>query len=430
MNEKIKSIFFRLFHTDWWLYTIVAVGSILLIFGNLNPSADTETYVDAWLNSWSKGEMDSFRTPLYPYYIGFMMTLSREHFMIISAIGQHVIFIVSLYYLKRMLGWFTNRHILINIAILAFAIFVIRWHNYIITESFAISGIIFLFYSLFSFYRSGGRSCIFLSVVWLLFLVFLRPAFLYLFPVCFLAYGLFYVRKIKNALLGLLGVLIVGLLDIGYCKCFEEKFGFFLPSIVSIENGFQIAVVEGVMSPDYANDEDVKEYLRTISVFEGKHVFDLWHYMCSNPIPDALDVKEKGRLLEVSRHQQRGKWLLSYWHHYYAFVTTHFPKNNSLSSIIYLIAAGVALMLNELMIIYFIFCCYMVFIKKKVPVVGIILWTAIMGNLATIIIGAQEEWYRLFLPSAPLLTLIIVQMLGLINWKSIASYDEDVAMSK
>lgn len=430
MTEKIKSIFSRLLYADWWIYTIVAVGSILLLSCNLHPSADTETYVDAWLNSWSKGEMDSFRTPIYPYYIGFMMTLSREYFMLLSAIGQHIIFIISLYYLKRLLFWFTNKHALINIAILAFAIFVIRWHSFIITESFAISGIIFLFYCLFSFYRSGGRSYLFLSIVWLLFLVFLRPAFLYLFPVCFLAYGLSYVRKIKNALFGLLGVLIVGLIDMGYCKCFEEKYGFFLPSIVSIENGFQIAVVEGVMSPDYANDEDVREYLRTISVFEGKHVFDLWHYMCSNPIPDALGVMEKERLLELSRQHHRGKWLLSYWHHYYDFVTTHFPKNNSPSSIIYLIAAGVALLLNVLMIIYFIFCCYMVFVKKKIPVVGIILWTAIMGNLATIIIGAQEEWYRLFLPSAPLLTLIIVQMLGLINWKSIVSYDEDVVMFK
>lgn len=417
MMNKSKASFLRIFRTDWWLYAIVAIACVYFAVFRLAPSPDTSTYIDSWTNSWSRGVIDSFRTPVYPLYVGLMMSLSSEHYLLLSVIGQHITFIISLIYLKRMLQWFTDNKWLVRATMLGFAFVVVQWHNNVITESFAISGTIFLFYCILSYYRSGRKSSIVWSTIWLAFLIFLRPAFLYLFPVCFLAYVLYYIKHRRAALLGMIGVAFVGILELGYCKCFENKYGFFLPSEVSIENAFQISIVEGAISPDYASDEEVKDYLRRTSAYEGKCVFDLWTYMCSTTAPEALTIKEKARIVDKSRKDQPGKWLRAVWHHYLEFLTMHSPKDKSLYSIFRVVLSSVEFLIHGLVTLYFVFCCYCLFVKKKIPVIGIILWTAVMGNVATNLIGAQAEYYRLFMPSVPLLLLMIVLTYSFVNKK-------------
>lgn len=406
--NKSNASFLRLLGTDWWLYAIVAIACVYLAAFTLHPSADTSTYIDAWIDSWSKREMNSFRTPIYPLYVGSMMSLSSEHYLLLSVIGQHIVFILSLVYLKRMLQWFTNSHFLVCVSVLAFSFLVIQWHNYVLTESFAISGSIFLFYCLLSFFRNGKRSSLIGSILWLAFLVFLRPSFLFLIPTCFLAYALFYRKYKREAFWGLIGVAFVSLLEIGYCKRFEEKYGFFLPSEVSIENRFQVAIMEEAISLDYSDDEEVKQYLQNASVFSKGPIYDLWIYMISTPLPEALTIKEKARIISQSRRDYPGKWICAVWHHYYGFLMSFPPRDVSLLSFVRLLVTIIIFGVNGLLILYSIFCCFMVFVRKKIPVIGIILCTAVWGNLAVITIGAQAEWYRLFLPSVSLLLLIII----------------------
>lgn len=409
MKANLQESLHRNISSDWWLYTIVIVACVYLAVCQLYLSPDTETYFYAWDNYLSRGEISSCRTPIYPLYLGLWTIISSEHYLFLSVIGQQLAFVISLYYLKRMLQWFTESKSIVRLSILGFSIVVISWHNTILTESFAISGSIFFIYCLISFYQKGRYLHLIGTIIWLAFLVFLRPSFLFLFIVCLCAFGLYYQSNRRGALWGLLGVAFVGLLELGYCKCMEEKYGVFAPSEVGVDNGLQIAIVEGAISPDYSDKEEVKEILRQASEYQGKDIFDIWTFWRSENIQETLSIAEKASIVTKSRKEYPAKWFVAVWHHYLEFLTMHFPKDGGLFSILRMFVAGIELLIHGLVILYFLFCCYCAFVKKKILVINIVLWLTVMGNLATILIGAQAEWYRLFLPSVPLLMIMIVQ---------------------
>jgi len=415
MKANREELLHRLIGSDWWLYAIVCVACVYLAVCQLHLSPDTETYFYAWDNYLSKGEISSCRTPIYPLYLGLLTIISSEHYLFLSVIGQQLAFVISLYYLKRMLQWFTGSKNIVRFSILGFSIVAISWHNTILTESFAITGSIFFIYCLISFYQNGR--CLYLigTIIWLAFLVFLRPSFLFLFVVCLCAFALYYQRNKRGALWGLLGVAFVGLLELGYCKCMEEKYDVFAPSEVGIDNGLQIAIAEGAISPDYSDKEEVKEILRHASEYQGKDIFDIWTFWLSENVQEALSIEEKAQIVSKSRKDQPAKWLLAVWHHYLEFLTMHFPKDGGLFSVLRMLVAGLELLIHGLVILYFLFCCYCAFVKKKILVINIVLWLTVMGNLSTILIGAQAEWYRLFLPSVPLLLLMIVQIYSFVG---------------
>lgn len=309
-----------------------------------------------------------------------------------------------------MIEWFTCSTCVARLTILGFAVVVIPWHNSILTESFAISGSIFFFYCLLAYYQKGKPLFMIGTMIWLAFLVFLRPSFLFLFIVCLLALGLYYRKYKKRVFWGLLGVGIFGLLELEYCNCIKEKFGTLIPSEVGVDNSFQIAIIEGALSPDYSDVEEIKQYLTRASEYEGKNIIDVWNFWLSDKAPEALTIAEKARIVSKSRKEQPEKWVGAIWHHYKEFLYMHFPKDRSISSLPRFIVFSIELFLHGFVILYFVFCIYTFIIKKKCPVISIILWAALMGNVATFLIGAQAEWYRLFLPSIPVLLLIIIHV--------------------
>lgn len=430
MKKRIKDKLSHIKILDLLLFTIVIIVSICVAFSSkIIQYLDTQTYISAWLDNLSKGEIDDFRTPIYPIYLGIVMQLAPTHNLLFTIIGQHVVFLISLIYLKKMISWFTNSHFIECCSVLIYALYVINWNNYILTESFAISGVVFLLYNILQYYLAGRESSIVWATIWLAFLVFLRPAFLFLFPACFFAWCLFYKKYGKRVLLGILGVFIVGVLELGYCKKFEEKYGLFLPSKVSITNSFQIAILEGAVKPDYAENKTVKEYLIGLPDFYRKEAKTLWNYNGQNPMPKELSFQEQAVIVSKSRKEQPMKWVLSCWHHFFDSLSMRFPVEVGPFSIFLIYIPGTILLTIWLFIIYFLFCCFMIVTNKKIPVISAILWITSVGNYITIIIGAQAEWARLLSPSIPLLTLMIVQLLGFVNWKAIASYNEQVFIS-
>ncbi|WP_407401747.1 hypothetical protein [Sodaliphilus sp.] len=410
---------------DWWIYAIAALASVwFIVFGPICQSADSASYVSAWTESVSHGHIDIYRTPAYPLYLGMALGVSESSGLLLAVAGQHIVFLVSLYYLKKMLLAFTRSRGIACAAVLMYVLAVIKWNNYILTESLSISGMVFLFYWLLTYWREGGRLAVAMSAVWLVVLLMLRPSFVYLLPVCALAWGLFCRRHGRHALLGIAAVAVAGVIEAGYCKCYEARYGMFTPTGVTSINNFQIAVLEGAVSPDYTHEPQVKEYLDSLPNFYRKTMQDYKAYYLEHPSPAALTHQEEARIVSRSRSDQPGKWVLACWHHLFDSRSMMFPEPPQALAVVFSMLPLTMSAAYVLLLVYMALCCYWMLWKRRLPVMSIVMWAAVAGNVATILIGAQAEWPRLLSPAIPLLTVMCVQLLGFINPKAIASYNE------
>lgn len=398
--------------TDKAIYIIAILNSIILILTwGVHIAIDTPTYVYAWDNSFSNGIIDILRTPIYPLILGLTKAIFGENFYWATIVLQHCVLIISVIYFKRMLEWKIKSPTAVRWITLAYAIMpaTSSWANCILTELFAFTGVVFLFYNLLKFYKKTSWSCVIWSTFWLAFLIFLRPAFLYLIPSCIIAWIFFYKYKKQMSLCGILGVICITLLEGFYCKKFEEQYGVFAPSSVSTINLSYLAFHDGLMKPEYTNDVGLKQYIES--------------YDSTNPDNFGPSVSEYGLVtiataIKSSQKDQPFEWIkkglgrfyrasqMSYLAAYAGYVT---------------ITDMIGINLNSLYLFILVFSFFL--IKKSVKnrkiykVSSLLLLTGI-GNLVTAVIGAQSEWGRLLIPSLPLFLILFGQIFNYIKYIS------------
>lgn len=173
------------------IYSLAITFSVLIIVGwGIKEPYDSPSYINAW-DIISNGQIDITRTPTYPIIIGIckiMFGLYSYKYGIIAF--QHLLFLISIYFFYELLiRLFDNSKTNFWIT-LVYGIYpgIINWSNYILTESLAVSGIVFvLFYSIELYYKINIKNILF-YMFWLLFLIFLRPSFMYLLPVFLIAW--------------------------------------------------------------------------------------------------------------------------------------------------------------------------------------------------------------------------------------------------
>ena len=403
--------------TDRWIYIIAVINSLLLIsIWGVEYAGDSYSYLKSWDDSWSKGIMDEFRTPIYPVFLGILKIVFGKHFDIICIILQHCIFIYSIKYFKRILSLKVRSQKVIWWLTLAYVLLpsTSSWANLLLTETFAIVGIVFLFYNIFQFQHNAKLINVCWSVFWFAFLIFLRPASLYLFPAILFAWLLFFKQHKRMATLGFIGICIVGLFEIEYCEKFKERYGIFAPSSVSTINYSWIAFQEGLMDPSFTNDTT---YASFIKKYNGRK------------IPAQKVVKHFGVItvhnsITASQRSLPIKWIsTSFMRFYYASSTWFLAAYSGYGPLTHLFGVSICT-LNLFLLIYIILLVWKMKKCHNLYRASLIMWITCVGNLILVVIGAPEEWGRLLIPSLPLTIIMFGQALNYIkfNFRKFLTY--------
>lgn len=416
-----------------YLNIILTVGAIIsvlmIILKGVWIFPDSSSYIRAW-DLYSNFEIDSLRTPVYPIFLGVIKTIFGSNlFQIVAIIIQHIVFLCSVAFLYKMAKWFIHSEKIVFILTLLYTIvpaFIICWNNAILTESFAISGMVFLMYVTISMLKEFSFTKLFLHTALLLIMIFLRPALVYILPVFAVSwlYFIFVKKERKLGFAALSSVVIVSLCLLSYMKVFENRFGIFASSIVNVNNQLFIARQYGLLDPDEISDKQLKEaviqsykdngeYIREHS--KMKIVYkDIWPFDIKAK-NEAINKSYKAHPLKVAKKSIVRLLLASDWS--MTGYSDHFV--NGPSEINRLFDWGFKLKhLFFMLFIYGFILIYVLIKKNTFPFFSILFFMLGVSNIIVAVVGAQAEWSRLILPSMPLYLIMFGQFFNFTEIKS------------
>lgn len=372
---------------------------------------DGPSYRNA-LNWIEDGSIDVGRTPVYPLLLAFIRLFVEDpwltHVVVFLQISLFFLSIPCFRYIAYSMTQSNRISFFMSLAYVCCPA-IVYWNRCTMTESLAITGIVFLLYLFFRYRITKEKRCIVGSGIVILGLVMLRPANLYLFPVALLfwLYVGWSTRQWRDVVLGM-GVLALCGITVGmYANEVEKKTGVCTLTTVSVINQF-VSLRQADLI-DCQTDFPVAKWLSASSglTVEEECAALFSQYECKEV--QAL-VSHSMRLnyrkwLEVvlSRVQENGKK--------YVFIPGGFKENGPLT-IGALIQKGIV-SLNipfiQLYIFVFLYCLiglYYVARHKKQWEIPVFLGILVCAHLFMIFIGAYGQYSRLFAPVYPVVILM------------------------
>lgn len=394
---------------------VIVVVSLLCLYevyrtyGVVICSFDTLTYRYAAI-SLQHGSLDIFRTPCYPMIMNVCWKASSSTgygLLIIVQIFMFYVSVCNLYWTMLRLN------IAKNIATIVTTIYALYPQTIlaalaVLTESFSISVSV----CLITFFVKWLKNCRFIDFIGmsmsLLFLLFLRPSFLYILVALAAILIILGFRSEYKKCAQLLSILIVSsCIMLGYCKLIEAKSGVFTPSTVGIYNTGHNFISMGKLERN--NSEFLDKCLAfNLECMDDKGEFVVYDKCDGTIFPPAQvdhelqQVKQQDRFVMLKvlfRNLQNSV--------YNTGENIKFGRIVLDFGLIYLVLFLITCVL-----------CYRALNERKLPLVACLLWLMCIGNLLVNLIGAYSDWSRLFLPSFPLLLILIAQMCNLFKiWR-------------
>lgn len=400
-------------------FCVIIINQILNILGigvDYVFDPDTLSYIKAWDESLSHGVLDKFRTPVYPAIIGGMRTAFGDGYFSAIIILQHVLFLISLFYLRKLFLLFANNKIFANILTVIYAFYATGWCSCILTEALSQIGIITIYYTLVKCsekYSNFALVCLF-SLLFAIFL--LRPIFVFLIPL-FLLYFLFtYKSRHSIALKGIIGITLIGFLELSYCYVIKNKYGIFAPSNVSNTNLMFIAIQEGLLKTEYSDNKEIKAQIRELQKQKGITNSTLWITRPDSVLAEKYGDSSVAGIIKKSQRDQPLGWVMAGWHHYKKARHDYFPITYSDNRLIKHFTLRVKY-LHYFILMYLLILSYTWWENKKLPGIPMFLVLTILSNMIVIYLSAQGEWERLLSPSLPLFFILIAHLFHLIKGK-------------
>lgn len=339
------------------------------------------------------GGFDAFRTPSYPLVLAICQQLTLSNGYLLVALVQVVIFYLSIYCMYRtLLSLDVARNIAIVVVFLyAMNLFSGHLNLSILTESLATSFCVFMFGCFVKWLKHGRMVDIAAMLLCALFLLFLRPSFLYmLVAMTVVVVVLLIIKQSKKAIqLAVVVAVLSGSMFV-YCKIIESKIGVFTPSTVSIINTYRNLGYIGKLKPENITDPEIKR--RAIDLENNVGRGDV----CVGPYVEDLPPKQVYD--EVQRMVCRDKLcyvkFLVVNSHYSAYSESGLYNIDFRTIYLFLIAVGCVVL-------------YKFIRRKQYSMTVILLWLMCVGNIIVDLIGSYAEWGRLFMPSVPLLLMLV-----------------------
>lgn len=381
---------------------------------------DTASYVRAW-DSFSQLEIDMWRTPVYPVFLGIAKgVLGNSHFLFYCTIIHHCIFLISIYYFYRILYIITGfRQVSLYLtAFYALYPCIATWNCYAITEPLAIYGMIFLIYCALIAYKKQTTLHLIGFAIWSLFLVFLRPAQMYILPVFIVSWILLYLkdrRLTKTVIGGIIAVIFTTSLLIAYCTAFYYQHHIFSPSGIGVINKYYLARIEGNITADNTPNEKFKSFInKSIEEhgvrYTGGSDEDL--YTESEEAISIFGLREVSNTVTPSSPNvfRMYKEFIQRFHKAAndKLFATYIHQLRNITDII-----GVRLnIVYIILIIYSFILASWIFKMKSIPWFSITLFMLGFSHLFVIIYACQNVWDRLITPALPIYLFILGQLMS------------------
>lgn len=410
------------------LFILAAINAIALIavYGVIF-TPDSDSYFQAWKTSYIIGEISPSRTPIYPIILGVIGELFGKWIGVwIVVLLQFCLFLYSITCFWKICSFLFKNNKIIFFSTLFYAIYpgFTNWNLYILTESLALSLSVIQLYFLMMVIKSGSKRHLLGSACCLLLMVFLRPSFIYLLPISFVAFLLlFFVSKSlrKVSVLGIVLTVIITGCMLQYMSAYEEKYGLFSTSDVNVTNQYYLARQYGVLDPNVIEDVRLRDYIKKDLSLNGVKSDSrefLWYN--THKVFENFDVTTVNEAVKASVSNHPGIWLQGLAERCYFAVRHPLFKTpiNSWGFILNLIGPSINTLVFMLLL-YTIFILYFFTKKKRLPWYSFVLYMIICSNLIVIIIGAQDEYSRLLLPSLPIAVIFFGQLLESIKTRQI-----------
>lgn len=377
---------------------------------------DTPSYLKAW-ESLSSGQWDTFRTPLYPAFLGCLQTLFGKAWKWAAVIIQYAIFLLSIKYFHLLAaGLLKEKWALITTAFYAIYPTFNSWGNLILTDSLGLSLSVFFFYTCYRIISEGSFRHSFLMALLLLLLLALRPSSIsLLIPAAFSFFLLLFVKEKRLAgILSLTGIAVCSILLVGYSLKIKEKTGVFTPSTVSVSNNLTIARMYGYLSPDAVDDPQRSEAIRQNyekygeELSEGPVMFG-----AIGDLVNEFSVAEMKQLVDKSIKLNPLAWLKALVKRTY--FASLMPATTSYTSDIFRLHPLFPINIGIIILVLLAYSVLIVIrlFKGCLNHESIFLAITSLCVIGVSIVGAQYEYNRLILPAMPCVLIIISQMIQL-----------------
>lgn len=403
-----------------YLFAVIFYSLSILLIG-ASDTADTPSYLSAW-EIISRGHIDIFRTPIYPIYLGLLkIVVGVKYFKLIAVLGQYCLFLLSIYYFHFICLRLSNSYNITFWTTAFYALYpgIFTWCNTIQTESFALSFMVFLAYFLIRLYEKFSLFYTISIAGLTIFLLMLRPAFIYLLPIFVVSY--FFLLKTKEkrkqAIAGLFATSIATLVLILYMTAFSQEYGVFASSSVSTYNRWHIAREHGLLNISVINDSALKEDLEIYIRDHGECCEVQYIYPEIREIFKKYDLKTLNDAVNSSALSHPMKNISKiggriYQASYLSNLTAYG------GGVISTITDIVGLRTNVVYLLLFIYTIVLVLWiiqHKYIPWISLVYYMIGTSNLVVVLIGAQAEWMRLVLPSIPLYLIFFAQLCTLLS---------------
>lgn len=393
----------------------VVMAVVLTLAYHVIQPFDSTSYINAW-SSLEQGRPDMLRTPVYPYILHLMQILFGSRFLLATVILQYLVFFISIYCFHILADFFCTQKVSFWVTLVyAASPAICVLNNLILTESFAISGCVILLYLTYSLVHFSSITNAIFFVLQSLFLLFLRPAFVYILPVfAVFALILFFQHKKRIALFFMTGVLISSICLVGYMGTFKKEYGVFAPSSVSIVNQYSLARISGYLDPADSSNSMLREDL--IAQFEahGDKVD-----IVNTATLEGFDLCSRHKLADIKSTvvaaQKRVPSLVAKELLARAFNSCAKPIFEFVVWVPFLNRLTEAFcpplgLLYLFLLFYAIVFCIRSFHYRTISPFNALLLMLELSSIIVAIVGAQSDWARLLAPTTPIWLLLAGQV--------------------
>lgn len=396
-----------------------AAGMYYWSFSDFGAFADTPSYIDAWQNYLSHGNLDTFRTPLYPYYIGLCIWLGGTAWKEVLIGGQILCYLCAVVMVFRLLRRLicgkgdgsaaritTWAQAAVIYGVTLVIVLMPTFHKFLClgaTEGLAVIGSLCLCAVAVRFFSAANpwKWAVLLLAVTLA-MVGLRPSLLTV-PLTLIATAalLIWSRPYRRKAAILLSIGLITLAGVAvYCARIERLTGLYSPSTVGVINRYSGMRMEGFYFPELFRNPEIPATIDTINDANHCNFYARTLFEASDIIGERYGwVTLENYLTDAKTLHPDMQWRIIVRH----AKSSALPPN------------------YKCIVTYLLALLFTVFIIRlwrrrqlttwRLPA-ALLMWIYVCGTITTSIIGAQSDWERLNLPAFAVVILMSTWQLG------------------